>query len=209
MSANQGQGEFQMAITKYGKGKLNPAWVEQLQGVPVGWTNVYAKGQIDDYAKIRPCEDVCLLWSDPSQESVQRTIRRLWSFSTPEILWQGLLQIEQDNTESEQIHPPVKGKGDTDVNVPGLPNKGRPSAPPPRYCQLRQCGSSLPEMPCTIAYCKWHMGGNEQQEGSLRIDRLRLLGNGVVPQCAEKAIRELMGLLMQGSDDGGIHTTIQ
>jgi len=36
----QGQGEFQKAITKYGKGKLNPAWVEQLMGLPAGWTDL-------------------------------------------------------------------------------------------------------------------------------------------------------------------------
>jgi len=27
-------------VAKINKGKLNPAWVEQLQGVPVGWTQL-------------------------------------------------------------------------------------------------------------------------------------------------------------------------
>jgi len=46
-------------------------------------------------------------------------------------------------------------------------------------------------MPCTLTYCKWNMGGNKQKKTSIRIDELRLLGNGIVPDCAEKAIRYL------------------
>jgi len=44
------------------RGQLNPKWVSQLMGLPVGWTNVYSKGDISAENKITPCgKGMCLL----------------------------------------------------------------------------------------------------------------------------------------------------
>ncbi len=169
---------------------MNPAWVSQLMGLPVGWVNVYAKGNIDAENKMCPCKNMCLLWQDPDSQEIQRAIRRLWHVSSPEVLQQELLQIEQNHQEPKQDDPQEKSKFDSDGEMQPLSGNDKPTAPPPRYCQLRQCGNSLPEMPRTITYCRWNVGKSEK--GSLRVDELRLLGNGVVPQEAAKAFVTLI-----------------
>jgi len=157
-----------------------------------GWTNIYMKGEIDADNKITPCgKGMCLLWQDPDSEEIRRTIRKLQGVSSADTLRLELLQIEQNNQITKQGNSPEKGKSNTNDKVQPMPCDNNPATPPPRYCQLRRCGSSMPEMPRTITYCKWHLGKNEKK-GSLRVDELRLLGNGVVPQCAAIAFVELM-----------------
>ena len=52
------------------------------------------------------------------------------------------------------------------------------------------CGDTVPKVSYSTSYPKQNVGYD-----ATRIDRLRLLGNGVVPQCAEKAIRELVSIV--------------
>ncbi len=171
------------------RGQLNPKWVSQLMGLPVGWTNVYSKGDIDADNKMCPCKSVCLLWQDPDSQEIQRTIRRFWGVSSPEVLREKLLQIERNTAESKQDDPQEAGLLDSDGEMQPMPCDDNPATSPPRYCQLRRGGNSLPEMPRTLTYCKWNVGKGES--GKSRVDELRLLGNGVVPAQAELAFRTL------------------
>ncbi len=172
------------------RGQLNPKWVSQLMGLPVGWTNVYSKGDINADNKIIPCgKGMCLLWQDLDSQEIQRTVRGLWGVSSPEVLQQALLQIEQGDREPLQDDTQEKGGVGPNGEMQPLPCNDNIAPPPPRYCQLRRCGNSLPEMPRTLTYCKWNVGKGET--GNLRVDELRLLGNGVVPEQAEYAFRVL------------------
>ncbi len=53
----------------------------------------------------------------------------------------------------------------------------------------RYSRNTVPEMPQEDTSREWNLG--QKEKNSIRIDRLRLLGNGVVPQQAEKAFRIL------------------
>ena len=56
----------------------------------------------------------------------------------------------------------------------------------------RCSNDNLPEVPHKDSCEGWDVG--QQEKNSMRVDRLRLLGNGVVPAQAERAFRYLMGL---------------
>jgi len=46
----------------------------------------------------------------------------------------------------------------------------------------------MSEVSCQTPCCEWNVGDPKK----VRVDQLRLLGNGVMPQTAEKAFRSLM-----------------
>jgi len=59
-----------------------------------------------------------------------------------------------------------------------------------------------------VASCKRYIHWQEsQQKSPTRVDELRLLGNGVVPQQAEKAFRELINLFSK--EENEIHRQIK
>lgn len=120
------------------RNKLNPSWVEQLMGLPVGWTKVNVETLNDS------------------------KIRRSQGAGTSKAILSGPIGREENtkNTKDNQT------ASETDIEASRFPRR-RESRQHSRAKHIR------------LRY-------------GLRTDRLRLLGNGVLPQQAEKAFRDLI-----------------
>ena len=107
-----------------------------------------------------------------------------------EILQQSMLwQIDNAQEPIKNGKSKKGAEGNQTNQVPEMQQENKDAATSRRLQQTAGCSDIVPEMP--------YKGRNEVRtlgQSENRIDRLRLLGNGVVPPCAEKAFRNLMEL---------------
>jgi hypothetical protein len=111
-----------------------------------------------------------------------------------EILQQQVLRQSDNAKESIKGGKQKKSAKGNQINqMPELQQECQNSTTSRGLQQTIGSGNSLPEMSHKKRNGVRQMGASEN-----RIDRLRLLGNGVVPQQAEKAFRELIKIFNHG-----------
>lgn len=216
-------------------GKLNPNWVESLQGLNLYDTLITTC--INDVIKDKTNEIGCKkcrkvlfeLWKEIGEETVWGPHGRFQNFQKKEILrheMHGGIPNTKKAIKRNNKKEISEYKNDT---MPNMWNKKRSSTAPSRLQQARTSYDFVSGLSQECPCCRWIMGelrvsggknvsylweNNDSkkramQEGFLpsqdmlkemwmgmekkqRIDRLRLLGNGVVPATAEKAFLTLM-----------------
>jgi len=259
MSANQGQGqgEFQMAATKYGKGKLNPAWVSSLQGIPAYWVKIIDFTDETPYTMVDLTERnnyetsykiLCLLSETIRTQAVQWEVGRFFYFLTQEILRQEMLCKGNAQGRCPKVSIAQTGQQISWEALRDLWHKETDRNPSPRRQHKEQRQEQSNDTMCDVPYemalgtwkdCSenikanllylrenmpyscWDVSGSlpkaeeiwrsasdaetyqwfvatcqrliswQESQQANRVDELRLLGNGVIPAQAEKAIRLL------------------
>jgi hypothetical protein len=183
--------------------KLNPDWVEQLMGVPNGWT------RIDEAVRnVRQDDPSCAVPREPKeilQSAVQgcrggQAERESSTTDVPcvrktnfrqeptqgEILRARLLPQSEDSSQAVQGDSTAKMQSDDQGNaVYSLWRGDSSTEASSRYSgQTERCRSPLSEVSHEGALEPRNLGHSGMAQ---RVDRLRLLGNGVVPAQAAKA----------------------
>jgi len=132
-------------------------------------------------------ENLSILQQTDAEKTIQRTVGGQQSISKAEVLQPNLLSQEQDATISEHRNPQETSSKNKSLDLQQVRKcEECPKASSPQ--RQRPNRNIVPTLPCGLAHCNGDVG---KEENSMRIDRLRLLGNGVVPQQAELAFRTL------------------
>ena len=100
-----------------------------------------------------------------------------------------LRQSNNEKTTSDDHKTETLSKENESRNLRKMP-KSREHPKTPSRQEQRQSDDIMPEMPHKNTSGKRNLG--QQEKNGMRIDRLRLLGNGVVPEQAAKAFINLM-----------------
>ncbi len=195
-------------------GKLNADWTEQLMGLPVGWTQIKKRLIYEDKEKMYSLRKgaVGSTMFDKKKKLLQRGVQKGWCSKetyktrknilqflreraqrkrpiTDEVLQQGM--YEKSIPYREPIKRNSKGLVQQKQKICNLRNlriKGKCTDASSRHIELSsKIPISLQKVSHPITHKTRHVGNNEN-----RLDRLRMLGNGVVPQTAEKAFRTLI-----------------
>ena len=173
--------------------KLNPAWVESLMGLPCNWTNALyngSKNKGDSHGNPDKTTEkgVPILRTSNGTQAIQGTIGGFPNIQKAEILQPAMSCLCENATGTEQGSGKEASGCDKNGEMRKLPEHEKPPTPSRRLQSATTSNSTLPDVSCSPARSKQNMGGY----ASVRVDRLRLLGNGVVPQQAERAFRTLM-----------------
>lgn len=155
-------------------GKLNADWVESLMGLGYNWTNPYKEELPNE----------CINCEKTSPESDKANcLRKLWKQEKSSAASRRL----QKTKNSYNIMPDLSQKSSCKKQHLGQAKNNK------NVCNL-QCDIRLGALKSKNVF-KSVLTGTRQDECKkkmgLRVDRLRLLGNGVMPQVAEKAFLTL------------------
>jgi len=192
--ARPGQPQHKWEEPRTVMGKLNPNWVENLMGIPCNWTNpLYngTKNKRDSYGNTNQNtqKELPVLREQVGTEAIQGETGGLQSIPETEVLQSDMLCLRQNSDSPKQKHRKKTSISDKNGKMREVRKQTESSASSRRLQSTTKSDDFVPEVPRRITQSKRDLG----EDAKLRVDRLRLLGNGVVPQCAEKAFIELWG----------------
>ena len=195
-------------------GKLNPDWVEKLMGWPEGWTSLgrishvkmcfWLMGFIDGKEN-RTREVMRVLRKGHASEEIRESSGRLFSIYETAIL---LSQVCEHAKRANEARIFMACAETLKREVRGLRVQSVPSCPSyrSRYKKQRKrehtnLVQALPQLLAHYGKASWQDGGWEdavprvRDDVPHRMDRLKAIGNGQVPQCAAEAWRRLTGVV--------------
>lgn len=222
-------------VSMTSKAKLNPDWVESLQGVPIYATMITTdiNGVIMEAINEIGCEKcrkiLFELWSTIGAKEVWPEIGRISEFSPAKVLQHEMHGGVQNNRSSDKRNNKKTCSKNTDEKpLRKMWYEKESTKASSRLLKARIDNDTLSGLSQECPSCRWIMGeirtsgiedlsclrkdSNPRKRGrekgflpdanmltkmwmgvkaSQRVDRLRLLGNGVVPRTAEKAFRTL------------------
>lgn len=171
--------------------RLNPIFVEALMGLPIGWSYAYAE-------EARSAEALPAVRQEDEPEDDQRARRGYGGLPPQEVLQPPLHGAGLHQDRPDALCAAEEGGWVQEGSVRGLRCDQGPKRPP----HGREPGEQLPVQPADLVQLlppdlalAFREGPTEEAvELALRhrIDRLRCLGNAVVPAQAEAALRMLL-----------------
>ena len=156
----------------------------RLGGSPYGNTNTL------DIDRGIENEDLSILPKSNEQKKIQRQVGGQQDIQKKKILQSPVLSQSKNAAESKHRNTEKTSINEKSVDMQQM-WKCQECPKASSRQQQRQNRGFVSALPCGLAHCNGNVG---KKENSIRVDRLRLLGNGVVPQQAEKAFRELIKL---------------
>ena len=176
-------------IYKEGGGQLNPIFVEWLMGFPLGWTRLEKENE----EKTRRIKTMRHLWNSDAQEAIRQAFRGLNSLQQKEVLQSFVCQYEE---ESHNSWTEVESRTNALRILREVWKRKATSCPSQRQKHSEQSSRKYSDTLCLLP-CKTSSrttkGGRVTMKVKNRVDRIKCLGNAVVPQLAEvfaKAIQE-------------------
>jgi hypothetical protein len=196
-------------------GQLNPTWVELLMGWPLDWTSLNPidvvqcrqwlmgfKGDNNAQAEANTREVLRVLREEAGEEAVQRCTRGLENIREAQALRP---QVRQQPSEVDQAWLQLEGTQVPQDELRGVRMGQEAASASPGSEHREQCAREHSDLVQAMSRLLAHYGEEAWKDGSWenatprtvigtlahRVDRLKAIGNGIVPQVAATAWRLL------------------